>query len=819
MNVLSSMRIYMSYMMKCRLKAILYTTIIILGLTVDQKAFGDTLYMGQNETYKTLKQAFSAMKSGDTLIIKDGVYTGADNQINSSSSKYPPDGTANSYTIVKAENPGGVLFDGTDTGWIFIYYGNTGAGPMQYVKFDGIRWRNGGANKEDAVSLHGSDHVKFTRCGFYDAGSAGGGNSVCLGLSESSYILVEDSYAYGGGRYKFLAWHCNNIIFRRCVARFDWVCNELRPKAGWSIYGSDDVRVQNCIAIDGDTRSLWLNSDQADAAFYTPQGSGDEASNHVVWEGCIALNWDMPFSSVGGESAAGPVDYVNCVGWKVRSGDTLTRGYNTSYRHCTFGEFTNVSPPAFNGYGGGDNLLMQDSIFANINAEAIRYGTSSSDFARVDHNYFYNVAKYEAGTNAIESQNSFTSMVKYLTRVENGTDLDGAASDGGDVGATILKRIGVSGTMYGESGFDRVTDENLWPFPNEGLIRTHMRAYNLNGVNGARGFCSDNQTLTKYIWGYLGNPIPTDFNDAQSGITASSGDGSSSSDATDSGTNDSTPPVTTDSSSGDTNQQTDTEITQPSAGMMLQNFENNVLWTIGGNQDTSGNGRGWGIRYIGNGDGVGIDNIGANGTNRSLKVTFTSSNSPEIYFRADDKTKDKMPEAKGANRMSFYMRFPEDFPIQPNPFRYCTWQLGTYIHDPDNWNIIDAATTAEGPGIHHYYHRLTIEQVGNGWVKYIINTKPDQENITGNTVPPDMPYYFDNFGRFYFHFGPEAGGPTIPRPFSVWIDEIKFYYDDGSAGGQIHVGGQNDTGFNGEYIPDVQNSSTRPSPPVLKIVD
>ncbi|MCX7926584.1 MAG: putative Ig domain-containing protein, partial [Candidatus Omnitrophica bacterium] len=38
-----------------------------------------------------------------------------------------------------------------------------------------------------------------------------------------------------------------------------------------------------------------------------------------------------------------------------------------------------------------------------------------------------------------------------------------------------------------------------------------MRQYNLHGVNGQRGFCADGQTLTKYIWEYLGNTMPSDI--------------------------------------------------------------------------------------------------------------------------------------------------------------------------------------------------------------------------------------------------------------------------------------------------------------------
>jgi len=243
---------------------------------------------------------------------------------------------------------------------------------------------------------------------------------------------------------------------------------------------------------------------------------------------------------------------------------------------------------------------------------------------------------------------------------------------------------------------------------------------------------------------------------------------------------------------------------------MLNDFEDEILWLPGGSQDIGGYGRGWAFTWSGAGDMIEIDNIGANGTNHSLKLTFASENNDQIYFRSNDKTTDHMPEADGANRMSFYVRFPADFPIQPLPFRYDTWQLGTYIHDPNNWSDLHGATDWDDHGIHHYYARLTIEQVGDGWVKYIINTQPDQCNYGGSTVPPNITHFFDEFGRFYFHFGEAAGGPNPTKPYTIWIDEIKFYHDDGSVGGQVHTGGLDDDGFDGEWFPDYSDI-THPS--------
>ena len=98
--------------------------------------------------------------------------------------------------------------------------------------------------------------------------------------------------------------------------------------------------------------------------------------------------------------------------------------------------------------------------------------------------------------------------MKYLPRIEEGSDLKGSGYGGADRGAVIVKRLGVSGTLRGEPGWDAVTGDDLWPFPNEEEIRTLMRPYALHGVNGRRGFCADQQTLSRYIWEYVGRAFP-----------------------------------------------------------------------------------------------------------------------------------------------------------------------------------------------------------------------------------------------------------------------------------------------------------------------
>lgn len=91
------------------------------------------------------------------------------------------------------------------------------------------------------------------------------------------------------------------------------------------------------------------------------------------------------------------------------------------------------------------------------------------------------------------------------------------------VGASVLKRYGVSGTRWGEPGFDQATNENLWPWPYQDKIKAVFAEANIPPAgnkptvnNTKRGFAADGNglyggpiTLTSYIWEYTGTMCPT----------------------------------------------------------------------------------------------------------------------------------------------------------------------------------------------------------------------------------------------------------------------------------------------------------------------
>jgi hypothetical protein len=119
-------------------------------------------------------------------------------------------------------------------------------------------------------------------------------------------------------------------------------------------------------------------------------------------------------------------------------------------------------------------------------------------------------------TNPFTTSTDFSApALKYPIRIEPGSDLSGAATDGGDIGATIVYKIGASGSLKGEPGWNQTSEESLWPWPDEDIWLPKLRAYSTNGPGGDRGFAASGQTLTNYVWGYFNY----DADEATPGVT------------------------------------------------------------------------------------------------------------------------------------------------------------------------------------------------------------------------------------------------------------------------------------------------------------
>lgn len=473
----------------------------------------------QGSPWATLGKGFAAMSAGDTLVIGDGTYVGGSNMFNfHAAGQYPPSGSlAAGYTTVRAQNPGMVIIDGQDARIPFDGHDS------DYLCVQGIVFVN---SSDTVFSLagNGSDfctNIKIQQCGFCDANSRDG-NPRCnsMQLRYCDYALIEDCYAWGNGKYRFYVLDCQRVILRRCIDRMDRCVGDADYSnvASFRIYGASDCLLQNCIAIDCDQSDKILDDGGAlsypYAFFLGWNPSTVRACENNIITGSLAVNGTarMGVFIVGDDGNTRNNVISNCGFLDMYRGVFYRQNNPLTWSH-------NISCISSNGMH-----LKSDYVMINA-SNSIFYGADDTALSNVTSNYnvlYDNTANFSgtsAGANDYCSENgnaidplySATNTaggVKFIVRVESGSNVFNKGSDSLQIGPNILNRIGTDGTLYGESGYNIDTGVSLWPFPHEAMIRARMRAYTDAGINGARGFCADGQSLTKYIWGYLGNPVP-----------------------------------------------------------------------------------------------------------------------------------------------------------------------------------------------------------------------------------------------------------------------------------------------------------------------
>jgi uncharacterized repeat protein (TIGR02543 family) len=313
-----------------------------------------------------------------------------------------------------------------------------------------------------------------------------------------------------------------------------------RPQGNFISYWAPDTVYENSIAIDSDQIQYYtMNGGYPGldyAGGFTFAKPGEHRQNQSFL-GSIALN-----VAKRGIHYAGGVEGVQHIkdtvvydttGGGIAYGQQGGELASVNVEHSTIGKVTTYEQWLQGGMGVGvisggfTSSEIKNSLITNVYKGV-------TDYISSDYNDFYgNAMNYGAyiGGNIAPQPGAHDMYVdpklKYLPRVESDSPLKGKASDGGDIGANILYQYGVSGTLYGEPGYDRLTNTPLWPFPYEDEIKKDMAAYQYGSLSGKRGFAKDGTglyggpiTLTSYIWEYLGYPCPSNIC-TSSGITPS----------------------------------------------------------------------------------------------------------------------------------------------------------------------------------------------------------------------------------------------------------------------------------------------------------
>jgi len=469
----------------------------------------------------TIAHGISTVAGGDTLVLGDGTYTEPIADM--------PSGSAGAYTTIRAAHDWGVLIDGS--AWPNAYTHGIEVSSKHYVIVRVVRVKMSQANDQNLpVDVPYSDHVKIQRCGASYGPTTGNAASFNIGPA-SSYVLVEESYAFGGSRYQFLAYQSDHILVRRSVARNDYWNGSLQC-AGFVNYDSVGTAWQNNIVLDSDTANC---SGNLFGGFWNENKTDTAPDTSQMLAGNIVLNvqafyaGDLDWVVSGTRSIEDMVIWGSSGGYHGNQGDGMTA--TITAKHMTIGGLTGKydGPNGAPAHGTGFSVFgeVENTLTSSILAKCESLGVA--DYTRSDYNVLaQNGANFGgahpaapgAHDHCSENGNAldpFASGLRYLPRIEVGSPLETAGEGRGRAGAEVVNKIGVDGTLQGEPGWDDVTGEPLWPFPNEDQIRTDMASYDGPGAPGARGFATGKsldgtpQTLTKYVWEYLGNPLPSDI--------------------------------------------------------------------------------------------------------------------------------------------------------------------------------------------------------------------------------------------------------------------------------------------------------------------
>jgi hypothetical protein len=456
----------------------------------------------QSAPYKTIGKGLSKLASGGTLVVLDGTYAGQANFINDGLTSIPS-GTAAAYTVIRAANP---LKARIQNSGPTNYYDSPLRIRGHHIQVDGFVFDLRDQTETEFVGEVVGSYNKVMRSIFRRQGGVdqyGGWLAV-----NGQYHLVEDVAGVGAARYGFYAGgpsdSSHHIIFRRVVGRFDFSPSS-QPKATFAAYGTDSgwgvhhILYQNCIAIDGQRGP---SSGEAHyGAWYFPKNLD---AGQVV--GSIALNNAVAYSGMFVQELQGRNTVVrNSVSWATTGGSAIRwngTGSMTIDRATVGG---NPSAPAFTNYNGTVTANVTSTMFVG-NAKLQEGSGETSIIGGA-----FSPAAQARGSNSI----GMTSALRYIPDASNGTGLTG-------VGAVILKRIGRSGTLWDEAGYDTETTESLWPWPYEKEIKevfsetnTPLPGNTPSTNNTRRGFTAEvdpwgnPMTLTRYIWQYLGNQIPS----------------------------------------------------------------------------------------------------------------------------------------------------------------------------------------------------------------------------------------------------------------------------------------------------------------------
>lgn len=344
---------------------------------------------------------------------------------------------------------------------------------------------------------------KFIKCGFKGGPSTGNDTNLQIGTNNftpgASNWLLEDCYWVGystnSGRYQLLIYESQYGIVRRGVA---WMGDgwddggSTNPSGNITVYNSSYTYIQNFIVLD-----TTAPPDTFQAAYYRVNNTGQSFDgDRNEWWGGMARNvngWGVYYD--GGA-------VVSSETWRhMTLIDTFSGGATFGYGPSTTLSFENFAVLRASHTA---SVASQYGIQAgNAGTQIVRNGIVSSweddSVAGISPTYIdchNNGGTCDGGAGEV-TYAPRTNGLTYMHRIEDGSNLKTAGLSGGQIGPQNVYKMGTDGTLYGETGWNTLTSNALWPWPNQTEIRAALcSAY-------SHGMCAGSQSLSSYMtFGY-----------------------------------------------------------------------------------------------------------------------------------------------------------------------------------------------------------------------------------------------------------------------------------------------------------------------------
>lgn len=435
--------------------------------------------------FLTIKKGMQTLvgQTGKVLQVQNGTYQTTNNFISDVFHGVNISGTANARNRIQAQTVGGVTITDQGIGSLLYTHQAIKIITSKFVDVVGFYVNFTGNILPDIVcSIGGTNgRNRLARCLVRKTGNLEPFASW-YHLS-GSYNLMEDCYGVGGTRYGFETGGTNStdnhLVFRRCVGRFDYSQSN-QPKSAFIHYGANDgattnhIAFLNCISVD----QIGVNYGGGNSGWTYGGINIIKTADSDYFAGNIILNNEGEFGFwIDGTLHTG----INNIIWDQKN----------------------------NPLGAG---VANNGMFVRASLDSI---TSVTKFT---------IGECDGQPIRNDAGNKWQTSHNLLNPIGQTYLLQPNAGPNTSEGATVLSRIGVSGSFYDDTNWNTITDKSLWPWVDEDLIKSKFAlaiaipsngAGGLTSITADRTFCTGTmldgvtpKTLTSYIWEYLGNPVP-----------------------------------------------------------------------------------------------------------------------------------------------------------------------------------------------------------------------------------------------------------------------------------------------------------------------